>query len=1238
MGIAGRKRYGPRWPRTLPCRLKGVSIAAHPQTPGHGVTIPAHNPAAAAPDRTKDNGWLTNLSVRTKMLLAFGLLLLLVVLNTVVFFVTQAREHDSHEWTIHTHEVIVELDNMLVQALNQQTGLRGYRLSQQQRFLEPTRTGQVAFREHLAKARFLTRDNQAQRTRLEQAEAIIESWHREVVQPLIALPFGPESVAEQVRLIDIGKATFDQLRTLLDEMRDAEEIQLAQRTEQLELTMRAAKLEFIGLLLIGIVLVGLSLWLVQQQIATPLSRLTGLMARLSDGDHAIEVPSVERRDEIGALARALAVFKQMVIDIEQRSWVKTRAGEITRQLATATDRSGFADTLTAALAPLLKAGVSAFYASDAGGERLVLAGGYGHVPSAKGQQSYAIGEGLTGQCAAERKPILIESVPANYVRVQSATGAATPNTLLLLPVQTHERLLGVIEFGSFGRFDARQQALLDELLPVAALSLDNLQRALETKQLLEESQTLSEELQASEEEMRVQQEELRTANESLQGKSQQLQQQSSKLMASEEELKVQSEELQISNEELRQKGSILIEQKKALEALQQETQEKADELARASQYKSEFLANMSHELRTPLNSLLILSRGLADNDGGRLDADEVESATVIHESGSNLLRLINDILDLSKVESGKMELALDELSLAAFAGALNRNFRHVAKERGLDFDVQLAPELPRHIHTDAGKLEQVVNNLLSNAFKFTHAGSVKVLIARPAGVATGQISIQVRDTGVGIPKDKFEKVFQAFEQVDGSTSRHFGGTGLGLSIARGMAQLLGGSIALESTPGEGSCFTLLIGEQHGSALPAPVAATVPALPAASVATPIRIPAAIELPDDRDRLQPGDTVMLIIEDDPAFARILIDLVRRKGYLALFAGDGESGLKLASTFKPSGILLDVMLPGMDGWSVIERLKGDRQTRHIPVHFVSATDEHARGLDLGAVGFLTKPVTRDALTLAFDRLLHFAAGSMRRVLVVDDDANSRLAVKKLIAAENAEVSEAASGMEALAQLQAQRFDCVVLDLGMPDINGFEFLERAASLPSVPPVVVYSGRELSAEENLKLRQYTDSIVIKGARSPERLLDEVSLFLHSMRDTPAAPVREVDRTLSGRTVLVVDDDMRNIFALSKTLRAKGLKVVMAQDGFKALKQLEDNPDIELVLMDIMMPGMDGYQTMAEIRKQPALAALPIIALTAKAMRGDREKCLEAGANDYLSKPIELDKLFSLMRVWLSAS
>jgi len=1191
-------------------------------------------------NHTGSHHWLDHRPVQQKVFLAFSLLLLLVFANGASYLTVQTKQKQSRVWTLHTYEVLEKLDLLIISVLNQQTGLRGFLITRKDDFLAPYHKGAEEVDGLMHQLRKLTHDNPAQQARLDRAEEILERWQTEVAKPELSLTRSARPDVELLEaLVTKDRHYLDQTRHVLEQMQSEEQTLLDTRLASLERIVHFAFLLTIGSVFLGIFLVLFSMRLIQGQVTRPLIDLTGLMTRLSDDDHNIDIKGSARRDEIGALARALTVFKAMVVDIQQRNWVKTHAGEIAAALQATETRKDFGNVLSSSLSPLLNAPVSVFYIADEGSEYIEYCGSYGYRQASKGLSRYRVGEGLTGQCAKDRKSITVSDLPDDYVHVHSALGQAAPKTITMVPLQTSERLLGVLEFGSFTPFTPAHEALLNELLPIAALSLENLQRALRTKNLLEESQTLTEELQASSEELRVQQDELRATNEALQEQAQQIKQQSARLRASEEELRVQSEELQVSNEELRQKSSILATQKVALEQLQQETQQKADALERASQYKSEFLANMSHELRTPLNSLLILSRGLADNEEGHLSQDEVESATVIYESGSNLLRLINDILDLSKVESGKMELVIEPMNLAAFAGSLNRNFRHVAKERGLDFSVDIDPAVPPTLETDSAKLEQVIGNLLSNAFKFTRQGSVRVLIEPVAG-RDDLLGISVIDTGIGIPKDKFDKIFQAFEQVDGSTSRHFGGTGLGLSISRGMAQLLGGEIRVESTEGEGTRFHLLLPRTQVAGVPSPAAMSRSELPKLASTTPSVTPvaqptAALTLPDDRELLQAKDTIILVVEDDAAFARILLDLVRRKGYRALFAGDGETGLALAREFRPTGILLDVMLPGMDGFTVIEKLKQDADTRHIPVHFISATEDHTRGLDLGAVGFLTKPVTREALGSAFNRLLHFSADSLRHVLVVDDDAASRLAVKKLIAADNIRVAEANGGADALAQLEQVQFDCVILDLGMADVNGFEFLERAATLPAMPPVVIYSGRELSREENLKLREYTDSIVIKGARSPERLLDEVSLFLHSIHAPSTVRPREVDTSLHGRTVLVVDDDMRNIFALSKTLRAKGVKVVMAQDGLKAIKQLGEQDDIEMVLMDIMMPGMDGYQTMGEIRKNPKYHKLPIIALTAKAMRGDREKCLEAGANDYLSKPIDLDKLFSLMRVWL---
>ncbi|HZX71273.1 MAG TPA: response regulator [Rhodanobacter sp.] len=1040
----------------------------------------------------------------------------------------------------------------------------------------------------------------------------------------------------------------EDLSAAVDQMIDEENRLLATRNQELNETLTttqatAAIAALLGILL-GIAVIGLTARLVTR----PLRRLTDLMTRLASHDHDFEIGQLNRRDEVGEIGRALQVFKQMVVDTEAQTWIKTQISRVSHVLLQATTHKEFAQWLTSELVPLFRAGVGLFYSFDDTRHRLDLLGSYGLRLNNRTAGHYLPGEGLVGQCAIERKPIMLDDVPENYLHIDSGSGEALPRHIAVLPVLYRDTLIGALELASFSALTPLQLQLLERLLPIVALALENLNRAVSTNDLLLQTQEQADELRVSELVMRQQKEVLRDNNEALQAKTAELEEQSERLIGSEEELLLQAEELQASNEELREKTDILNRQKHVLEELQQETADKAAELAQASQYKSEFLANMSHELRTPLNSLLILSRNLADNDSGNLDEEQIESARIIHDAGNSLLYLINDILDLSKIEAGKMDLVIDELPLADLGQRLRRTFAHVADEKGLGFTLDIESGLPAILRTDGSRLEQIANNLLSNAFKFTAHGSVSVHIGRPGSEVMlpdalhGQalIAMTVSDTGIGIPQDKFQRIFKAFEQVDAGTSRQFGGTGLGLAISRQMAILLGGDIVLRSESGRGSSFTLLLPEappepHHETTGRSPPAAAQP--PPVRRSSPHLLPETID--DDRDSLLPGQTTILVIEDDPAFARILIDLIHRKGYRALAAGDGDAGLQLAREHRPTGILLDVMLPAMDGWAVIDRLKADDATRTIPVHFISATDDATRGLERGAVGFLIKPVTRAAIESAFKRLLHFAEGHQRRLLIVDDEADSRTAVRSMLGADGVLIDEAGTAEQALELTAHTRYDCIVLDLGLPGMSGLELLEQLSKTPDgVPPVVVYSGRDLSSEENLLLRQYTDSIVVKGARSPERLLDEVSLFLHSIQHAPRRT--QVERVsgageLAARKVLLVDDDMRNLFALSRVLRGWGMVVDMAQDGQKALRMLADNDAPELMLMDIMMPPMDGYEAILAIRAQPHFATLPIIAMTAKAMRGDREKCLEMGASDYLSKPIDIDKLSSMMRVWL---
>ncbi|QWT20450.1 response regulator [Bacillus sp. NP157] len=1211
----------------------------------------------------KQHHWLADQPLQRKIILAIGALLFLFVAACVANLVSLGRETETRAWSEHTYVVLLTLGEVGADAQQRQVAARGFMLNQSDNEYADFESADRALVNSLASLRRLTADNPLQQSRIDRLQDMLDRWKVEALknglEPMRAI--GSSVTAEGAEARDGIRRDYFARRTVLmaeiqklvAEMSATERVLLTERNAALDTTLSTTRAIDILSLVLCLVVGALVIAMTFRLITRPLVRMTELMTRLANHDHGIEVRQLKRRDEIGEIARALQVFKEMSIETAGQTWLKSSVSHVSNRLQGCETYRDFADVLVTELVTTLQAGVGVFYLFREDIGRLELAGSHGFRQRRHVTSEYALGEGLVGQAAANRQTIVLQDVPDDYTRIHSGTGEASPRSITVVPVQSRDALLGVIEIASFSQLTSLQERLLDELVPIVALSLENLSRALSTRDLLDKTQSQADELRASEEALRGQQDALQATNSELHAKTAELQEQSQRLIASEEELRVQTEELHASNEELREKGVTLNQQKDALEALQEETQEKAEELARASQYKSEFLANMSHELRTPLNSLLILSRSLADNDEENLTGEQVESARIIHDAGSNLLRLINDILDLSKVEAGKMELMTDDFALADLSRTLRRTFNHVAQEKKLAFEITVEDGLPATINTDAGKLEQVVNNLLSNAFKFTANGSVRARIGRPAAGTTlpagldaaHAIAIAVTDSGIGIAPDKFQRVFHAFEQVDASTSRQYGGTGLGLAISRRIAMLLGGDIVLDSEVGRGSTFTLFLPEvapdtgQRAVAVPLEQAAAEATLPL----SPGLLAESID--DDRRAIGPGDTIILVVEDDPAFARILADMIHRKGHRVLAAADGETGLALARQYRPTGILLDVMLPGMDGWTVIERLKGDVATRHIPVHFISATDDATRGLELGAVGFLTKPVSRESIGTAFDRLLHFAEGRTRHLLVVDDDSSARAAVRTLLKDDNVVIEEAASGEEALAKTNDTAYDCIVLDLGLPGMSGMEFLERLSQSGHTPPVVVYSGRDLSREESMKIRQYTDSIVVKGARSPDRLLDEVSLFLHSIRHGGSVPASEkptaatgVDEAgLRGRRVLLVDDDMRNLFALSKVLRGKGVDVVMAQDGQKALDALDKDPALELVLMDIMMPVMDGYDTMRAIRAKPAVAKVPIIALTAKAMRGDREKCLEAGANDYLSKPIDVDRLLSMIRVWLPA-
>jgi CheY-like chemotaxis protein/signal transduction histidine kinase len=911
----------------------------------------------------------------------------------------------------------------------------------------------------------------------------------------------------------------------------------------------------------------------------------------------------------------------------EQDWLKTNLARFTGMLQGQRDLATVGRLLLSELAPLINVQQGLIYQMETeDSAELVLLSAFASDGDDGHLRRLQIGEGLVGQCAAEKHRMLISDLPPNTVSIRSGLFESIPRNVIVLPVLFEDRVKAVMELASLNTFTASHLAFLEQLTASIGIVFNSIEATMQTEALLKQSQQLATELQ-------TQQKELQQTNEQLAQKAQQLAEQ---------------------NVEVERKNQEIEQARRALE-------EKAKELALTSKYKSEFLANMSHELRTPLNSILVLGQQLSDNPDGNLTPKQVEFSRTIHGAGTDLLNLITDILDLSKIESGTVSVEAEEVFFAGLLDTVERPFRHEAESRHLAFQVNIDSHLPRSLVTDSKRLHQVLKNLLSNAFKFTEQGAVGLSVSMATdgwspdhpilGKSTPVIAFEVRDTGVGIPVDKQRIIFEAFQQADASTSRKYGGTGLGLAISRELASLLGGEIQLHSAPGQGSTFTLFLphiykgpsvssshastGVERRSAMPSstmPTAVSVAERPVERIA------------DDRNDLQSDDAILLIVEDDPHYARVLRDLSRDKGFKVLVATGGAEALALAKEFHPTAVSLDVFLPDMLGWTVLNHLKQDAATRHIPVQMLTLDEDRHHGLARGAFAFVTKPTTTEGLDSALARIKEYSTPRRKRLLVVEDNPAEQISISALLGYDDIDVTVVATGAEALVAVKDHSFDCVVLDLRLPDMSGFEVLERFRDTETVGdlPIVVFTGKELSPEEDARLHTLARSVVLKGVESPERLLDETALFLHRVvSDLPVEKQRMIeqlhrsDDALVGKRVLVVDDDVRNIFALSSVLERRGMIVVTASTGREAINTLESTPDVAIVLMDVMMPEMDGYETMQAIRRNAQFRRLPIIALTAKAMKGDREKCLEAGASEYLAKPVNTDQLLSALRMWL---
>ncbi|MEP6904804.1 MAG: response regulator, partial [Gemmatimonadales bacterium] len=996
-----------------------------------------------------------------------------------------------------------------------------------------------------------------------------------------------------------------------------------------------------------------------------------------DLSRQITVEAQGELDELkGNLNQMIANLKDTTEKNTEQDWLKTNLAKFSRMMQGQKDLESVSRLIMSELTPLVSAHHGAFYIMEREGATSVLKliASYAYKERKHVANRFVLGEGLVGQAALEKKPILLTNVPSDYIQITSGLGESPPRNILVLPVLFEGEVKAVIELASFLPFSQIHQLFLDQLGESVGVVLNMIAANMRTSELLEQSQSLTLELQSQSQELQQQQNELRKSNSELEA-------QTKSLRASEELLRDQQVELQQVNEELEEKASLLAEQNRKVEQKNDEVEsarvaleEKAEQLAVSSKYKSEFLANMSHELRTPLNSLLILSKLLADNKDGNLSPKQVEYAETINSSGSDLLSLINDVLDIAKVEAGKMEVNPGDVFVSEVKDSLQRSFGAIADEKHLAYTIDVAPDVPLTLRTDGQRLEQVLKNLLSNAFKFTSTGSVAFQIRRADKTrkfanptldkSPAVLAFSVTDTGIGIAKDKQRLIFEAFQQADGTTSRKFGGTGLGLSISREIAKLLGGEIRVESVPEKGSTFTLYLPVSYVDPDPERLRPSAPtATETARVArsrpnptwkpTPARGTQQVPerrarqyvVEDDHESIEPGDRTVLIIENDANFARILLDQAREKSFKGIVSLDGDNGLALAQEYRPDAITLDIDMPGMDGWKVLERLKRNPQTRHIPVHIISGVERRQQGLRAGAMAYLAKPVSKDTLDEAFARIARFLDDVPKHLLVVEDDATQRDAIVELVAHEDVEITAVDSAEAAMEQLSSgKHYDCVVLDLGLHDMSGFDFLERVKSDPSMSeiPIIVYTGKQLTGPEETRVKKYAETIIVKDVKSPERLLDETALFLHrveaKMPDNKRRMLEQLhdaDAVIAGKRVLIVDDDVRNIFSLTSVLEDHGMDVRFAENGKDAIATLEEDSDVDVVLMDVMMPEMDGYDTMKAIRAIPRFKLLPIIALTAKAMKGDREKCIAAGASDYIMKPVDTEQLISLLRVWL---
>ncbi|WET03171.1 response regulator [Flavobacterium sp. YJ01] len=1182
-----------------------------------------------------------NGNFKRNLLISSLVSLFVLTISSVASFISIKSLLSSNYWVNHTQDVIYNLNEGSAIITEAQTSMRGYLLTGDEQFVDRFNDSEAKSNNYFDKLDELTSDNPSQQKMLDELRSKRSGFFKYLNNQIVK-----KRLSKETLIFDLneGRNMMNEIKTIIKKVEGTEQKLLEERnanserygTYSLILIVVAFFIAFIISIVFMIrilkdynerALLQNELEKKDKDIAERLEVISGIATQISKGNYDVQIDD-RKADTLGALGGSIHEMKDSLKTsfdlLSQKEWLQSGVASLNDKMLGEKTIQKLSKDVIEFLCQYTNSSAGVLYVVD--GEEMTVSGGYSYIPS-KSRERIRKGEGLIGQAIVSGKMLELKNLSQDDIQINYALGEIKPTHIVAVPLMDY-KIEGAVELASIYGFSVLQLEFLNMVANNIGIALKATQNRKKVMELLEETKSQSEELQ-------VQHSELEAINAELEA-------QTEKLQASEEELRVQQEELEQTNEELSER-SVLLEEKNT------EIQKKSEALELSTRYKSEFLANMSHELRTPLNSILLLSRLLSENNNETMNNEEIEFAKVIQSSGNSLLGLIDEILDLSKIEAGKMELEFLDVSTKEITDSLYNLFHIVAKEKGINFEI-ITKDAPIVIKTDKMRLEQILKNLISNAIKFTEKGTVSLEIKTDPN-NDKLICFVVKDTGIGIPLEKQPLIFEAFQQADGSTKRKYGGTGLGLSISRELAKLLRGEITLYSKVNEGSSFTLCIPvlglainkilvnkiqpkevvedeETQTEARPKYISEVIPK----------------EIEDDRDSIEEGDKVILIVEDDINFAKSLLAFTQKKGYKGVVAVRGDYALNFALIYKPIGILLDIELPIKSGWEVLEELKNNSNTKHISVHIMSSHKLKQESLLKGAVDFLDKPVAFDKIPDVFMRIEHIINKESQKVLIIEDNPKHAKALAYFLETYNINSEIKSEVSEGLSVLSNKDVDCVILDMGIPDKQAYEILDGVKKSPGLEnlPVIVFTGKSLSIKEELKIRKYADSIIVKTAHSYQRMLDEVSLFLHLVEEKKEGKIKEVHKKLNSlnnilfeKKVLIVDDDVRNIYSLSKALEAFKMNVITAFDGKEAIKILDENPDTDVVLLDMMMPNMDGYETAEKIRSNPKFLNLAVIAVTAKAMTGDREKCIKAGASDYITKPVDVDQLLSLLRVWL---